>query len=184
MLKPDYPLATPRLDLRPFTPDDLDAVHAFESRPDVTRYLYWDARDLDAARAGIDTKMGRTAIAAEGDSLNLAVVRRDTGHLIGLAMLVWTSEQHRQGEIGYVFNPDHHGHGFATEASREMLRLGFEALGLHRICGRLDGRNTASARVLERLGMRREAHLIQNEYVKGEWTDEVIYAMLAGEWTA
>jgi len=65
-----------------------------------------------------------------------------------------------------------------------MLRLGFEGLGLHRITGRLDGRNAASARVLERLGMRREAHLVENELVKGEWTDEVVYAMLDREWRA
>jgi RimJ/RimL family protein N-acetyltransferase len=63
-----------------------------------------------------------------------------------------------------------------------MLALGFEGLGLHRIAGRLDGRNVASARVLERLGMRREAHLVENERVKGEWTDEVVYALLAREW--
>ena len=65
-----------------------------------------------------------------------------------------------------------------------VLRLGFEGLDLHRVCGRLDGRNAASARVLERLGMRREAHLVQNEIVKGEWSDEVVYAMLRHEWDA
>ena len=63
-----------------------------------------------------------------------------------------------------------------------MLRLGFEELDLHRIVGRLDARNTASARVLERLGMRLEAHLRENEFVKGEWVSELIYAVLAGEW--
>ena len=63
-----------------------------------------------------------------------------------------------------------------------MLRVGFEDLGLHRICGRLDGRNAASARVLERLGMRREAQLLENERVKGEWANEVVYAMLDREW--
>ena len=63
-----------------------------------------------------------------------------------------------------------------------MLRLGFEELGLHRIIGRIDARNTPSARVLERLGMRREAHFVHNEILKGEWTDEVVYAMLEDEW--
>ncbi|MCW2947645.1 MAG: GCN5-related N-acetyltransferase, partial [Actinoallomurus sp.] len=91
---------------------------------------------------------------------------------------------HRQGEVGYIFHPDHGGRGYATEAAEVVLRLGFEELGLHRIVGRLDGRNTASARVLERLGLRREAHFVQNELVKGEWTDEVVYAMLADEWRA
>ncbi len=65
-----------------------------------------------------------------------------------------------------------------------LLSLGFEEMKLHRIVGRCDARNTASARLLERLGMRREAHLVQNEWVKGEWTDELIFAMLDGEWAA
>ena len=81
-------------------------------------------------------------------------------------------------------DPNHHGHGYGTEGARLMLRLGFEVLGLHRIIGRCDARNTASARVMERLGMRREAHLIENEWVNGEWTDELLYAMLDHEWRA
>jgi len=64
-----------------------------------------------------------------------------------------------------------------------MLRLGFDELGLHRIIGRCDARNTASARLMERLGMRQEAHFRENERFKGEWGDELIYAMLAREWT-
>ncbi len=92
--------------------------------------------------------------------------------------------QHQQGEIGYTFNPAYHGRGLATETALALLRLGFEGLGLHRITGHLDARNTASARVLERAGMRREAHLVENEFVKGEWSDELVYAMLRSEWEA
>ena len=91
---------------------------------------------------------------------------------MGDCVLFWRSEEHQKGEIGYVFNPAYHGRGLATEAVVALLRLGFEGLGLHRITGHLDARNTASARVLERAGMRREAHLVENEFVKGEWTDE------------
>ncbi|MBB6347527.1 RimJ/RimL family protein N-acetyltransferase [Nonomuraea muscovyensis] len=182
MLKPAYPLHTDRLLLRPFTPDDLPAVHAYESRPDVARYLYWEPRDIDAVRTFLDKKVTRTALHDEGDALDLAITLRDTGQVIGNGLLIWTSKEHRQGEIGYVLHPDHHGHGYAAEAGRTLLRLGFDELGLHRVVGRLDARNTASARVLEKLGMRREAHLVQNERVKGEWTDEIIYAILETEW--
>ena len=63
-----------------------------------------------------------------------------------------------------------------------MLQLAFDELGMRRMIARIDARNTASARVLEKLGMRREAHLIQNELFKGEWTDEYDYALLADEW--
>ena len=72
----------------------------------------------------------------------------------------------------------------ATEAVGSMVDLGFRALGVHRISAHLDARNTRSARLLERLGMRREARLAHNEWVKGEWTDDVIYAVLADEWAA
>ena len=129
-------------------------------------------------------KQQRTAIEKEGDPINLAGVLADSGELVGDFTLWMTSEKHRQGEVGYILHPAHGGHGYATEGARALLRLGFEELRLHRICGRLDGRNTASARVLERVGMRREAHLVENEHVKGQWTDEVIYAMLAREWRA
>ena len=64
-----------------------------------------------------------------------------------------------------------------------MVDYAFTGLGAHRVVGRMDARNVASARVMERLGMRREAHLLENEYVKGEWTDEVIYAVLDTEWS-
>ncbi|WP_043622985.1 GNAT family N-acetyltransferase [Nonomuraea candida] len=183
MLTPDYPIMTERLLLRPFTSGDLDAVNAYESRPDVTRYLYWEPRDRDTSAAFLDKKTTRSALHDEGDVLDLAVTLRDTGDLIGNCLLIWTSREHRQGELGYILHPDHHGHGYAPEASRAMLRLGFAGLGLHRIVGRLDARNTASARVLEKLGMRREATLIDSEFVKGAWASEAIYAILETEWT-
>ena len=184
MLSPDYPIATERLLLRPFAPDDLDGLVAIHADPDVVRYLYWDVRDRDELRGVLQDKAARSLLAKEGDALNLAAVVAETGELAGDVTLFWRSAEHRAGEVGYIFNLAFGGRGYATEAARAMLRLGFEGLGLHRITGRLDGRNAASARVLERLGMRREAHLVENELVKGEWTDEVVYAMLDREWRA
>lgn len=184
-MKPDYPLQTDRLDLRPFQPGDLAVLHTYLSRGDVNRYLYTEPTiNEESTRIALETRRGRIELRESGDVLQLAIVVRQTGQLVGDVLLMWRSAEYRQGEIGYVLHPDHQGKGYATEASREMLRLGFARLGLHRIYARLDGRNTASARVLERLGMRREAHLRENEYVKGAWTDEVIYALLAREWRA
>ncbi len=98
--------------------------------------------------------------------------------------MFWVSEEHRTGEIGFVVKPAEQGRGYATEMAAEMMRLGFEDLGLRRVIGRLDARNTASARVLEHLGMRREALLVENEWVKGEWCSELDYALLADEWAS
>ena len=113
----------------------------------------------------------------------LAVELRDTGELVGHVNVV-VDPDNRQGEIGFIFHPAHQGHGYATEAARALLDDAFERYGLHRVYGRLEPRNVASARVLEKLGMRREAHLIENEWVKGEWQSEAVYALLAREWTA
>lgn len=182
MLAPDYPIPTERLLLRPFRDDDLSGLLAYQSRPDVARYLYWEPWDAAAARAALDRRMRQGVIGTPGEAANLAVERRDTGALIGDVMLRWLDGEHRQGEIGFVVHPDHHGRGFAREASEVVLRLGFEGLGLHRLVGRCDARNAASAALMQRLGMRREAHFLQNEWVKGEWTDELVYALLADEW--
>lgn len=184
MFAPTYPIHTSRLDLRPFGESDLDALRGIHGDPAVVRYLYWDPLDDDGARVMLARKMRRTALIDEGDSLSLAVVERDTGEVAGDAMLRWRSEKSRQGEIGYVFGTAFHGRGYATEVGAELLRIGFADVGLHRIVGSLNGRNAASARVLERLGMRKEAQLVHSEQVKGEWADEVIYAILEDEWRA
>lgn len=182
MLKPDYPIVTERLRLRPHSESDLDALCDIRSLPEVARYLCWDVQTLEQVRSVLAERLLQAAIAEEGDKLVLAMERLDTGALIGNVTLVWVSREHRQGETGFVLHPAHHGRGFAGEAAAVMLRLGFEVLGLHRIVGRCDGRNAASMRVMEKLGMRREAHFRQNEIVKGEWTDELVYAMLSAEW--
>jgi len=180
MGKPAYPFKTARLTLRPYVMGDLDALHDIQSRPEVTRYLLYDARDRDQVRKVLEERIQADLV--ERDALNLAVVLPATGALVGDVVLFLRSHEQRQGEIGYVFHPDYGGRGYATEATRALVGLGFEHYGLHRIVGRLDARNTPSARLLERLGMRREAHFVSNEFIKGEWTDELVYAMLEDEW--
>lgn len=182
VLRTSFPIITDRLILRPFTEDDLDAMHAYHSLPEVVRYLYWEPRDRAACAEALKRRISTPALEKEGDVLVLAVLLRDTGDLVGDVNLGWLSEEHAQGEFGFIFNPAFHGRGYAREAAVEMLRLGFEGLGLHRIIGRCDGRNDASANLMAKLGMRREAHFVQNEVVKGEWTDEIVYAMLGEEW--
>ncbi len=184
MLHPTYPLLTERMVLRPFRDEDLDAFHAIQSRPDVVRYLYWEPRSRDEASEMLGRRKLQIGIDKEGDALHLAAELVETGDLVGHFNLFFASQEHRQGEVGFVVHPDHHGQGYGRGGAFVMLRLGFEGLGLHRIVGRCDARNTASARLMERLGMRPEAHLIENEFVKGEWTDELDYAMLDREWAA
>jgi RimJ/RimL family protein N-acetyltransferase len=175
-------IRTERLLLRPFRDADFAGLHAMHSLEEVARFLYWEPRSEGETRRVIARKIARPALVTDGESLDYAVELTATGALIGDVSLILRSRANRQGEIGYVFHPDHAGNGYATEAARALLALGFEDFGFHRIVGRLEAGNGASARVLERLGMRREAHLVENEWVKGEWQSEVVYALLQAEW--
>ncbi len=179
-MHPNYPIQTKRLLLRPLRIDDVTAMYTYRSRDDVCRFLMHPAQTRDDVERMVANS--RSDLAEEGQALTLAAIERDTDAFVGDVVLFWRSREQRGGEIGYVLDPQHAGRGYATEASAALLRLGFDHYALHRIIGRLDARNTASGRVLEKAGMRREAHFVQNEFVKGEWADEVVYAALASEW--
>ena len=184
MFQPTYPILAARLRLRPFEDKDLHDLYAFYSQPEVTRFLYSYERTLDETREALETKKTEVNLTEEESRLTLAVELQETLTVIGEVTLIWRSQQHEQGEVGYVFNPDYYGRGYATEATRVMLSLGFDKFRLHRIYGRCDARNVASYKLMERLGMRREAHFIHNEIFKGEWGDELVYALLYEEWLA
>ncbi|MGA5301716.1 GNAT family N-acetyltransferase [Nucisporomicrobium flavum] len=183
-LRPSYPIRTERLLLRPLTAGDAGALLDYRSRPDVCRYVPFEPMDARTISERLATYWAATVLTDAGQGITLGVEHAETGELVGDVLLYWISREHLSGEIGYVFHPGHAGHGYATEAARAMLRLGFEDLGLHRITARIDERNDASAAVLRRLGMRQEARLVENEMFKGEWTTELDFAMLASEWPA
>jgi RimJ/RimL family protein N-acetyltransferase len=186
MLALESPIVTERLVLRPFTLDDLDDLYAIQSRPDVVQYLYWEVRTRDEVRDALERKAQQTQLAQDDDVLVLAITMpsaagANTG-VIGEIVFWLRSIEHRQGEIGFVLHPDFQGRGFAAEAATAMLDLAFTTLKLHRVYGRTDGRNTASAALMHRLGMRQEAHFVHNEVFKGEWGDELVFAILEDEW--
>jgi RimJ/RimL family protein N-acetyltransferase len=184
VLSIDTPLITDRLVLRPYTADDLDDAFAFLSLPEVVRYLYWDVRTREQVRDFLTERASLHTLAADGDRLVLAVARQADGRVIGEVNLHWHSVAHRQGETGFVFHPDAQGHGYAREAATRMLDLAFDELGLHRVCAHTDGRNTASAGLMARLGMQQEACLREAEIFKGEYGVELVYAVLEHEWRA
>jgi RimJ/RimL family protein N-acetyltransferase len=181
-LRPDYPIVTDRLRLRPLTLHDVDALLTYRGRPDVCRYLPFDPMTPEVLIGRLRTDLSRTAITREGQGLTLGVELAASGELIGDVVLFFRSQEHAGGELGYVFHPDAAGQGYATEAAGALLDLAFGGLGLNRVIARLDARNEASARLASRLGMRREAHFVRNEIFKGEWADELVYAVLASEW--
>lgn len=168
--------------LRPFEEGDLRALHEMQSDADVVKYLYHDRRSLDEVRASLARKMASVAVTGEGDGVTAAAILRDTGELVADISLWCVSEAHAQAELGFVVHPAHQRKGYATEAARPMLDFAFDTMHMHRVVGRTEARNVASARVFEKLGMRYEAHLVENEWVKGEWQSELVYAVLATEW--
>jgi RimJ/RimL family protein N-acetyltransferase len=184
VLHPDFPIETDRLLIRPLDPDrDVDDVFAYQSQPDVCRYIPYEPRTRDEiAERVADPERTRSTLDKDGQVMSLAVELRETGRVIGDLVLIYSSAEHQCAEIGYVFNPDQKGNGYATEACQALLALAFDGLKVRRVIARIDDRNTASAGVLRRLGMRQEAHLIENELFKGEWTNEIDFAILAAEW--
>jgi RimJ/RimL family protein N-acetyltransferase len=178
-----YPLTTERLIIRALTADDLERHHALFSDPEVVRYLYFGPFDRAAAQEHL-ARRSIVELPEEGGWINFGVEVKGEGNLIGELAMGFISATHQHYEVGYVFDPAYAGRGYATEGAAMIVELAFSGLGAHRVSGRLDARNDPSARVLEKLGMRREAHFLENEYVKGEWTDELAYAVLAPEWRA
>ncbi|MEH1099425.1 GNAT family N-acetyltransferase [Micromonospora sp. CPCC 205561] len=181
MFRPALPIRTARLTLRSITLDDLDDVHAWQCRSDVVRWMYGaEPRTREQSRASVLAMSGEDVLRAEGDCLTLAAAT-DAG-VVGIVELVWRSELNRAAELGYVFHPDHGGRGLATEAATAVMDWGFSEFDLHRIYARCHSRNGASARLMTRLGMRQEAHHVESYLHRGEWADQLVFAILAAEW--
>ena len=177
MAKTFKPIQTARLVLRPITPDDWPAIHTYMSDPTVTRWLPDGRLDEAQAQAFAQKHSGRYARA-------LAVVKRRSGELVGhMDFHPWFGRATH--EIGWAIAASRQGQGYATEAAQALLAYAFGPLACHRMVATCQPENTASWRVMEKLGMRREAHFRQGLYRDtGEWWDEYFYALLADEYFA
>ena len=181
---PTYPIETERLRLRPFTRGDVESVFAYRRREDVARYLSDGPLSHETCTEVVQVRVGQTSLSSEGAKIFLALELKSDAMVIGEVSLILRDETSRQGEIGYVLHPDYQGQGYATEAARMLLEMGFSGAGLHRIYARCAPANIASRRVMERLGMRQEAHFREHVFARGKWEEECYYALLAREWHA
>ena len=179
---PPTPIRTPRLELRPFRLEDLEPLLSIQSDPEAVRYVPYPPRDRRAVADVLTRKIGSTLLAADGDLLELAVVLASTDELIGDVLLALRSVEHETIEVGYIFATGQAGQGYATETVRALLDLAFGRLEARRVIARVDARNVRSRALLERVGFRLEAELVENEWFKGELTSEVDYAVLSREW--
>ena len=192
LLGPDYrarrtrerftSLETERLRIRRLRETDLVALVAYRSLPEVAWMQLWEGYDAEEGRRLI-RGCSVTEPFAAGDSFQFGVTLKDTGELIGDLYLKLDGAG-EQAEVGYTFAPQFQGQGLATEAVKGFINHAFTKRGLHRIYGVTDPRNTASVKLLRRLGMRQEAHFKESLWFKGEWADDVVFAILAREWGA
>lgn len=176
------PRYTERLKLRGLTGTDLADLFAYRSLESTCRYIPPEPMTLAELRERLENRWATRSLADEGEGLLIGVEHTTSSVVIGDISLHLTSVNDRNGEIGWVLNPEYSGQGFATEAAHGVLHMAFDELGVRRMVARIDARNLSSLRLAERLGMRREAYLVENELFKGELTDEVDYALLSREW--
>lgn len=175
------PLRGERVTLDALRPDDFDDLYAMQSDPEVCRYLLYEARSREKVAEVLKRDAAATRLEAKDDYLQPAI-RDEHGRFAGTMYLNLVSLDDRTAEIGWILAPHAQGKGYATEAARLLLDLSFGELGLHRVYAELDPRNAGSIAICTRLGMRHEAHHLEHMWLKGEWTDTGLYAILEREW--
>ncbi|RIK41656.1 MAG: N-acetyltransferase [Chloroflexi bacterium] len=169
--------------LRRFRANDLPALIAYRSDPEVARYQSWSQLNEASARAFL-AELEKSEPGARGVWFQFAVALKSTDQLIGDCAMMVRADDTRQAEIGYTFARRYQGQGYATEAVERLLEYLYRTLNLHRVIAQVDCRNERSVALLERVGFRCEGHFRQSFWLKGEWIDEYLYALLASEWQA
>jgi RimJ/RimL family protein N-acetyltransferase len=177
-----FPLESARLILRYFTDRDLNDFFAYRSDPKVARFQGWDVPyDLDAAREFIQ-EMKAAIPGTPGKWFQAVIELKATKAVLGDCAFHIMENSPRQAYIGITLAQPFWGNGFGEEACRRLLDFLFSEMNLHRVVAECDVDNNASFTLLEHLGFRREAHLIENIWFKGAWGSEYHYALLDREW--
>lgn len=174
---------TPRLYARAFTPDDVETFVAYRQDPDVARYQSWTDYTLEQGRTLVAANQ-ELRLGVPGRWYQIALQERSGDHLIGDLALKIDAEEPREAEIGFTLSPTQQGKGYATEAVKGLLHYAFGTLSLHRIIAITDALNEPAASLLQRVGMRREAHFVENIFFKGSWGSENLFAVLDREWAS
>lgn len=171
---------TPRLVLRRLRITDVDSFVGYRADPEVARYQSWESCTQDEAAAFIASQLPLPLFQA-GYWSQIAIELRETGAHIGDCGLRIRARDAREGELGFTFARAHQGQGLASEAVSHLLEYAFTKLDLHRVFAIADDRNVRAVALLERVGMRREGHFREAEWLKGEWVSDVLYAILERE---
>lgn len=174
-------IKTARLRLRHFKDSDITLFMSYRNDPMVAKYQSWERiSEVEAQNFIQEQKQIQPGIPGRG--FQIAIELMATGELIGDCYFLIHELDHCQAEIGFTLSHEYQGYGYATEAVTSFLNYAFQTFNLHRVIAITDCENKASVALLERLGMRREGHFIQNTWFKGKWGDEYLYAILSDEW--
>ncbi len=179
-------LITSRLILRDFKEADWPALHLFRSDPDVARYMGWEPATPEETRAWVLATIPYNQEQPRS-SYNLSMVRRSDERIVGWIGIGRPSHRgayEREYDFGYALARAYWGHGYMAEALRALLQFAFEELRAQRVFGECDARNIASARVMEKAGMRREAEFRHRYKSAGEAQNNFRYAIHDHEWQA
>jgi len=177
----NLPLNTPRLVLRRFTDSDVEPFCVYRNDPQVAAFQNWTECSLTEARAFVDWQKLLTS-AVPGQWFQIAVALKETSQLVGDCGFRLDAEEPGQATVGITFSTQYQGRGFATEALSALLDHLFIGLTLRRVRADTDAQNIRCSRLLQRVGFRREGHLVQSLRFKGRWADEYLYAILRDEW--
>ncbi|MFE5633500.1 GNAT family N-acetyltransferase [Streptomyces sp. NPDC056543] len=178
---PPYPVRTKRLSLRPVRMDDVEAIHAHRSLPEVALYLPHEPHTREVTAEVVERVIAGESLARPGDWFDLAV-EDESGRVVGEVLLRREPDEPDTGQLGFAFHPDVHGTGIPTEAVAAALDIAFDHFGWHRVMGICDIRNRASAALMRRIGMRHESVLRDATFLKNEWCSDSVFAALAREW--
>jgi RimJ/RimL family protein N-acetyltransferase len=175
-------IQTDRLLLRRFRNADLDSFVAYRSEENVARFQSWDPSYSEADAERFLAEDSDVVPGQPGRWLQIAIEDRATGKLCGDCAVRFTTEQPRMAELGVTLAPHHQNHGIASEAVTATLDWLFGEQDMHRVYAQTDDRNKSAQRLLERLGFRLEARLIEADWFEDEWTTPRIYAVLKKDW--
>lgn len=171
-------ITTQRTTLRPIAPSDNEQVYHYRSDHITNQYQGFVPKTLEEVDAFIARNPSQFN---QADTwFQLVIVHQQTNQIIGDVGVHFIGEA--QAEVGCTLDKDYHGKGFATEVLQATIGYLFQQLHKHRVITSIDPNNHASISLVERLGFRKEAHFKESFYFKGQWVDDIIYAILQREW--
>ncbi len=171
-------LETSRLILRDFKESDWQAVHTYSSVLDIVRYMDWGPNTEQETKSFIERTLQSQKQLPRTD-FDCAIILKQTDQLIGSTGIRISDSSNQSGDFGYILHPNYWGQGLATEAAKKLVEFGQNTLKLHRIWATCRPENSASMRVLEKAGLKREGLLRDNKKLRGQWVSSYLYAICA-----